>query len=62
MGQRGSNRTMMELLAMGDYGVYVWPAYGITLFILGLNMFLAIREKNKTHHFIKQMITNSNES
>ncbi len=39
---------------MIDYGIYVWPAYGITLLILGLNIFFALREKIKTHMLLKK--------
>ena len=28
---------MLELLDMGKYGWYVWPAYGLTFFILIFN-------------------------
>ena len=27
---------MNDFLAMGGYGLYVWPAYGITLLVLAL--------------------------
>jgi heme exporter protein D len=27
---------MNEFFAMGGYGLYVWPAYGITLLVLAL--------------------------
>lgn len=53
---------MIELLMMGKYGIYVWPAYTITVVILGLNIFLALREKNKTLYVVKKIIANQNES
>ncbi len=39
---------------MSEYGAYVWSAYGITLCILGLNIFFALREKRRIHLFIKK--------
>lgn len=32
---------MSEFLHMGGYAVYVWSSYGLTLFFLLLNVFLA---------------------
>ena len=29
---------MHDFWAMGGYGVYVWPSYGITLLVLALNI------------------------
>jgi heme exporter protein CcmD len=28
----------MSILDMGGYGAYVWPAYAVTLLVLGLNI------------------------
>lgn len=53
---------MIELLTMNHYGIYVWPAYGITLLILVCIVFLVLREKNKTHRILKHYIENKNES
>lgn len=47
---------------ISDYGIYVWPAYGVTLFILGLNIFFALREKRKTHRFLKKSLVDRHES
>jgi heme exporter protein D len=38
---------MTEFLAMGGHGAYVWSAYGITLTVLVLNVWLA-RAKRRT--------------
>lgn len=38
--------TILHALSMGGYGFYVWPAYGMTLLVLGINIFLVFREKN----------------
>jgi len=32
-----------QFLAMGRYGAYVWPAYGLTLLTVGLNLWWARR-------------------
>lgn len=34
---------MSHFLHMGGYAAYVWPSYGITLLILGLNIYWARR-------------------
>lgn len=38
---------MMTLLSMGGYALYVWPAYGITLFVLSFNLIRALRTRKK---------------
>lgn len=43
---------IMHLLNMNGYGIYVWPAYGITLVIFAINIIHSLREKNR----IKKMI------
>jgi heme exporter protein CcmD len=30
--------SMAEFLAMGKYAAYVWPSYGLTLLVVGLNI------------------------
>lgn len=42
-----------ELLAMGGYGMYVWPAYGITFAVFTLNLFIALKEKNQIKKLLK---------
>lgn len=34
---------LTDILDMGDYGVYVWSCYGLTLAVLVLNVWLARR-------------------
>ena len=36
-----------EFLAMGGYGAYVWPAYGIAFVVLLLNVVLPLIQKKK---------------
>ena len=35
-----------DFLLMGGYATYVWSAYGISLLVLFLNFYLAIKEKS----------------
>jgi heme exporter protein CcmD len=35
--------SLTDVLDMGDYGVYVWSCYGLTLVVLVLNVWLARR-------------------
>ena len=41
-----------HLFMMGGYGLYVWPAYGITLAVLGINLLASVHEK---FHVKKQL-------
>lgn len=34
---------MLKFLQMGGYAVYLWPAYALTLLVLGLNILWARR-------------------
>lgn len=38
---------MSTFLQMGGYGAYVWPAYGITLLVLVLNVWSARRSHRR---------------
>ena len=38
---------MTEFLAMGEHGAYVWSAYGITLAVLIINVWL-VRAKRRS--------------
>jgi heme exporter protein CcmD len=35
---------MSEILSMGGQGAYVWPAYGITLVVIVINVWAARRK------------------
>ena len=39
-----------EFLAMGNHGLYVWSAYGISLLILTINLLLPLRAR---HNYLK---------
>lgn len=36
-----------QLFTMGGYGLYIWSAYGITLIVLGINLFVGLHEKSR---------------
>lgn len=38
---------MREFLAMGGHGGYVWSAYGITLLVLAINAWAAVRRHKR---------------
>lgn len=50
-----------DIISMHGYGMYVWPAYFITLFIFGINLFSTLTEKQQTKKRIKQYLLNHNE-
>jgi heme exporter protein D len=39
---------MSEFLAMGGYGGYIWGAYGVTLLLLAVEVFLLLKRKRET--------------
>lgn len=51
---------LKHIFDMGHYGVYVWSAYAITLFIFGINIFSVFREKKQLQKFIKHYLTQVN--
>jgi heme exporter protein CcmD len=34
---------MLKFLQMGGYAIYVWPSYGLTALVVGLNIYWARR-------------------
>lgn len=48
-----------QIFNMGAYGVYVWPAYGITLLIFGINLFNTFKEKRQIRKLILQYLTHT---
>ncbi|MCD6038781.1 MAG: hypothetical protein K0S27_181 [Gammaproteobacteria bacterium] len=57
MGQKGDCvMNISTLFNMGHYNIYVWPAYGITLFIFGILLATALREKWQTKKRIIQFL------
>lgn len=45
---------MSELLHMGEYSIFVGAAYGITLFVFGINTLIAVLEKHRVKKMIQQ--------
>ncbi len=43
---------MMDFLAMGGYAEYVWPAYGLTLMVIVINMIAARRRLRSVHDLL----------
>lgn len=46
-----------KLFNMGGYGIYVWPAYGITLLVLGMNVVITLNEKRKIKKMLQQQLS-----
>lgn len=44
---------LLSILNMGGYGFYVWPAWCITLFVFGFNLFLFAREKKQVKKILQ---------
>lgn len=38
---------MTEFFAMGGYATYVWGAWGLTTLVMGLNLWLPLRQCQK---------------
>ena len=45
-----------QILAMGGYALYVWPAYFITLLVFGINVGISIREKRQTRTLLTRYL------
>jgi heme exporter protein CcmD len=43
-----------EILHMGGYAIYVWPAYAITLTVFAINLALSLRETTQTKKLIRR--------
>lgn len=46
----------MEALAMGDYGVYVWSSFGLTLAVMIVTVWQARNHQNKIYREIEQRL------
>lgn len=40
-------QTLSGFFAMGGYGFFVWSAYGLSAFVLALNVFFAVRRERR---------------
>lgn len=47
---------MMEALAMGEYGVYVWSCFGMTLLVMIITVWQAKAHQNKVYNDIEQRL------
>lgn len=43
-----------EIIHMGGFGAYVWPAYFVTFFIFGLNIILVLLQKRQAKKILQQ--------
>jgi heme exporter protein D len=48
--------TWREFLSMGNYGAYVWSAYGLTFAVLILNLVVPLRRRREVLHRLKQYL------
>lgn len=39
--------SVAEFIAMGDHGVFVWSAYGLSALLIVTNMLLAVRRQGR---------------
>ena len=46
---------LIEVLAMGGFGAYVWPAYLIMLFVLGVLIVLSRRGLHRATHNLNEL-------
>lgn len=46
--------SLLQWVSMGGYGIYIWPAYGLVLSVLVINL-LSIRwQRKQAHRLIKR--------
>jgi len=46
--------SLAEFIAMGNHGLYVWSAYGISVVLIGLNVVLPILKKRQLISQLRQ--------
>jgi heme exporter protein CcmD len=51
---------LLNVFSMGNYGAYVWTAYGFTLLAFGLNIFVSLREQKHVRKIIRQYLLQTN--
>lgn len=47
---------MADFLGMGGYAAYVWSAYGISLVVLVLNIFLPVQREKELINSLKKKL------
>lgn len=48
--------TLAEFIQMGRHGVYVWSAYGISLVLIGVNLWSALRSQRQAREQVARLI------
>ncbi len=51
---------MNALLHMGEHSIFIGAAYGITLFVFGINILMTILEKRRVKKILLQHLTRNN--
>lgn len=54
MGKRGGAH-MSTLMNMGGYGIYIWPAYGITLLVFSINLLITLNERHQIKKLLRKL-------
>ena len=49
---------MSDFLSMGGYGMYVWPAYGVSFIVLAAAFWLVRRQHTQTQARLKRRLSN----
>ena len=52
----GSEFSWSEFFAMGGYAFYVWTSYGITLFVIVLNIVMPMLHRKKVISRVKRAL------
>lgn len=39
--------SILHFLTMGGYALYVWPAYGVSFFVLAMMIYLPLKKRKK---------------
>lgn len=48
--------SLTDFLSMGGYGKYVWSSYGITLFVLAMNIIQPLLREQKTKRDLQKRL------
>lgn len=49
-------QSLADFIAMGTHGAYVWSAYGLTLFVVVVNLVIILRQRSKNLTLIQQKL------
>ena len=53
---------MANFFAMGGYAVFVWPAYGISVLVLGVAIVVSLQAHARARRNVRQLEEESGES